>query len=532
MTDVQRQLLDLAQEFDALCRKYDITYYLAGGCEVGAVRNGGFLPWDDDVDVHMNYENAVKLLKALEKEKPANRIIQQPSEKVMCAHWRYRCLENTNLERGNISNDIVEGKFIDIFILYPLPRDEKKKEKCVEYYQLYDELHAKIFTYVSLRPKEYLRKYYVLRLLGRIFGRDRIIRYLENKVFNYPEKDTDEYVLRAPFPPQYRYKKEWWGTPRYVDFETTKLPVPEYSEKILSYSYGPSWFEVPNYEVRGSHVFVMDLDVPYTAYKSNYGFHLDLAEFYTRRAKQKECWFDLLWDRNDVMPQVRELQGLSVALQLQKEIEDRHIDLQAMVENKQADELAQLFKPYFEKASSDPITYYGVYVDMPDEYLYAALYFPSLAGEPTARRVLKQREERVERELPPGLKHLCQVNDATDELHTLLYGDYDMERARALADEWIEKEPNALYFLRADLYLRLNGWGAGPEDALMRRCDAYLERYPQDGELLKYRGDILLRQGMVQEGERCYREALCTMKNGFAIRAVKEYFKAKDTIGF
>ena len=46
-------LLKLLLEFDRVCKKYDVQYYLICGSLLGAVRHQDFIPWDDDVDVAM-----------------------------------------------------------------------------------------------------------------------------------------------------------------------------------------------------------------------------------------------------------------------------------------------------------------------------------------------------------------------------------------------------------------------------------------------------------------------------------------------
>ena len=49
----QLALLQMLHEIDRVCRKHNITYTLFAGTALGAVRHGGFIPWDDDLDIIM-----------------------------------------------------------------------------------------------------------------------------------------------------------------------------------------------------------------------------------------------------------------------------------------------------------------------------------------------------------------------------------------------------------------------------------------------------------------------------------------------
>lgn len=66
ISEVHHILLDIAKEFDRVCKAYDIPYYMLGGTMLGAVRHKGFIPWDDDMDFGVPRPYYDKLVAALE----------------------------------------------------------------------------------------------------------------------------------------------------------------------------------------------------------------------------------------------------------------------------------------------------------------------------------------------------------------------------------------------------------------------------------------------------------------------------------
>ena len=60
--------LELLRFIDNVCNKYNIDYWITGGTLLGAVRHGGFIPWDDDVDINFMRKDYEKFIKVIPKE--------------------------------------------------------------------------------------------------------------------------------------------------------------------------------------------------------------------------------------------------------------------------------------------------------------------------------------------------------------------------------------------------------------------------------------------------------------------------------
>ena len=67
----QLRLLELLREWDRLCKENGITWWLDGGTLLGAMRHGGFIPWDDDLDVCILWKDVPRIRKILGEKAPA-----------------------------------------------------------------------------------------------------------------------------------------------------------------------------------------------------------------------------------------------------------------------------------------------------------------------------------------------------------------------------------------------------------------------------------------------------------------------------
>lgn len=72
----QLMQVELLKEFDRICRKHDLAYWVDGGTLLGAVRHGGFIPWDDDVDVAMPSRDFLKFVAVAQAELPEGLFLQ------------------------------------------------------------------------------------------------------------------------------------------------------------------------------------------------------------------------------------------------------------------------------------------------------------------------------------------------------------------------------------------------------------------------------------------------------------------------
>lgn len=123
---------DILCEFDSICRENHITYYLAYGTLIGAVRHKGFIPWDDDIDVMVPIEDIERLYCILE-EKSKYKLINHFKEKNWV--WFFSKLYDDRTEDVFVDPNSYEGKqkrhgqAIDIF---PIAKFDGEHDVCVK----------------------------------------------------------------------------------------------------------------------------------------------------------------------------------------------------------------------------------------------------------------------------------------------------------------------------------------------------------------------------------------------------------------
>lgn len=78
---IQLKELEILKVFQNICRRHGLRYFAIGGTCLGAVRHKGFIPWDDDIDVAMPYEDYLEFQRIAETDLPDNYGILSPLQK-------------------------------------------------------------------------------------------------------------------------------------------------------------------------------------------------------------------------------------------------------------------------------------------------------------------------------------------------------------------------------------------------------------------------------------------------------------------
>lgn len=119
---LQLKLLEMLELIDTVCRENDIPYWLSSGTLIGAMRHGGFIPWDDDVDIEMLPEDFTRFQKAFSAILQDRYLIQTGENDPGFPHAfaKLRDLNShVNEWDGLDSLQKYKGVYIDIFILRP-----------------------------------------------------------------------------------------------------------------------------------------------------------------------------------------------------------------------------------------------------------------------------------------------------------------------------------------------------------------------------------------------------------------------------
>lgn len=254
LNELKKIQLGILDYVDVFCRKNNINYWIDCGTLLGAVRHGGYIPWDDDIDIGMlrnDYNKFIKLFNANNK-----------------SNYKFHCYEidkNWYLPFGKVLDEttilfepdeqsgIKSSVNIDIFVYDNAPSDSKQLNrmfKLRDRYRLLNSLQTfKHFTDDKKQHYNILR--YPLWLLFQLFPRGIFIKKSIENSKKYSRNDTNKVGNFTSNEKQTCDKKVFNSFVK-VDFEGKKYPAPVGYDEWLRSFYG-DYMKLPPKEKQVSH---------------------------------------------------------------------------------------------------------------------------------------------------------------------------------------------------------------------------------------------------------------------------------------
>lgn len=245
LRQLQMIQLEMLIEVDRICKKCGIRYNIIAGTLLGAVRHGGYIPWDDDADVAMLRSEYEKFRKACKRELDTSRFIFQDHRNTQGYRWGYGKLRRKNtlfLREHQEHMPYMQGVFIDIFPLDGVPdhyilRSLKNFECfCVR---------KVLWSRVGKIAERNFWKRQIYKLLDKI-PEKIIFRYYHIMIHNANRKKTKMVrILMFPTPNrEWGYYRNWYENSTDTVFEGKVFQGIKDYDSYLRFKFG-NYMELP-----------------------------------------------------------------------------------------------------------------------------------------------------------------------------------------------------------------------------------------------------------------------------------------------
>lgn len=247
--EYQKEAYETLKEFHRVCELNGVMYQLAYGSLLGAIRDGGQIPWDYDIDVFVPFEERKKLIAALNKDLNSKYYYYCPEVNPRCRHVMMRVTP-----KGYRS----EVMHVDVFFLTGTPNDaQQRKEFCKEVKKT-----AQIRFYKLVKPFEE-GKGHPRRMWKFIKGKARVLmcplesatrRYYE-LCNQYQTKKSDICISADSFADWYEFLSEKVWNTKLIEVSGETFRVPEDYSYFLNIEYG-NYISIPPIEKRINEMLV------------------------------------------------------------------------------------------------------------------------------------------------------------------------------------------------------------------------------------------------------------------------------------
>jgi len=264
---VQEKILETMKFIDSICRDHNIEYFIMGGTALGAVRHGGFIPWDDDLDIFMTPDNYDKFRSVFNEMKSKDFVLQE--WRIVDKYLEYakvRMNGTTFIEEAfKDRKDMHHGIYVDIMMLHKCP-NKKLLQRSIYYASKYVTLVA--LSQRNWKPKNSKQEFALslLNVLPNKFLSNQCYKLIY-KYYSLREEYSYCYFITKVTFSQGIFSAEMFDKPTDVEFEDAILMGPSDIKVYLSFRYG-NYMKLPSKEEQKAavHAKVYDTEVGYENY--------------------------------------------------------------------------------------------------------------------------------------------------------------------------------------------------------------------------------------------------------------------------
>ena len=254
---IQNAQMHIMDDIHRVCVSEGYRYYLIGGSALGAVRHKGIIPWDVDIDIAMprrDYEAFVS--EGSKRLKECFSVHDYRTDKDFGTVHALVVLNNSTLlfkDDLKIENQANRhGVFVDILPLDQFPENPKLKRKQIRDLERIKTL--RFFYQGSIDTKdgafEKLIKRFIQKLLHCFFSMRKLNRWQQQIVQRHDTEDEGHFwcsMLSHYSIDKLTMPKEFFGTPRLMEFSGRQYYVPEKTEDYLKQLFG-DYMKLPSEE--------------------------------------------------------------------------------------------------------------------------------------------------------------------------------------------------------------------------------------------------------------------------------------------
>lgn len=272
---MKERMLNLLLYFLDFCKQHNLLCYLIGGGAIGAVREHGFVPWDDDIDLAMPRPDYEKFHELWNEYGDKDRFVLCRTDRNINYHHSASSLRDPNTTficTYNKYNDICHGIALEFG-----PIDATPNSKILQYKQVFYSFLYEIFNNQRLPygrgglARRFTKIIYILVPSKAI--RDKIWMYADKQRSKYSWENcryVKELLGKTSF---YNFPKEWYEHAVYFEFEGYQVPLMAGYHEYLSLIFGDYMKRPPIEQQVAKHDLIfVDMDHPYTNYKGIYYF--------------------------------------------------------------------------------------------------------------------------------------------------------------------------------------------------------------------------------------------------------------------